>query len=101
MIDPMKLPKARGNKELKKHLLGDRLTQRQAILAKCADCMGYYFDGKVDCQLPDCPLYAFMPYRIDKLPIHRESTPSRSKKGVGHKHSNPRPIVSGTVPSGS
>ncbi len=80
MIDPTGLPKARGNKELKKHLLGDRLTQRQAILAKCADCCGYYFDGREDCDIPDCPLYSYMPYRKEKIPVtHRTSTPTRQK----------------------
>ena len=58
----LNLPKARGNKELKKYLAGESLTQRKAILAKCADCMGYYVDGKLDCQMPDCSLYPFMPY---------------------------------------
>jgi hypothetical protein len=61
-----RLPKARGNKELKKYEMGDRLTQRQAILAKCADCMGYYFDGRLDCSLSECPLYPYMPYRENK-----------------------------------
>jgi hypothetical protein len=55
--------RARGGKELKKHLAGDRLTQRQAIHAKCYDCMGGYSDGRVDCQLSDCSLYPFMAYR--------------------------------------
>ncbi|RPI50786.1 MAG: hypothetical protein EHM49_08065 [Deltaproteobacteria bacterium] len=64
-MDLPSLPKARGNKELKKYLLGARLTQRQAILAKCADCMGYYLDGRLDCEIEDCPLYPFMPYRIE------------------------------------
>ncbi len=72
----MKLPKARGNKEFKKHEMGDRLTQRQAILAKCADCVGFYVDGKVDCQMPDCPLYPFMPYRAQK----EVKIPARGRK---------------------
>jgi len=42
--------------------MGDRLTQRQAILAKCAECMGNHIDGRIDCQMPECPLYPFMPY---------------------------------------
>lgn len=55
--------KARGARELKKHLMGDKLTQRQAILAKCYDCMGGYGDGKMNCGIPGCPLYPLMPYR--------------------------------------
>jgi hypothetical protein len=55
--------KARGGKEFQKHLLGGRLTQRQMILAKCYDCMNGYLDGKIECEIKDCPLYPLMPYR--------------------------------------
>ena len=61
-MEPVNLPSSSGNRYLKKHLQGDRITQRQMILAKCADCMGYYFDGRLDCEMPDCPLYPLMPY---------------------------------------
>src|SRR3989304_566946 len=54
---------ARGRKELLNHLNGGRLTIRQMVLANCFDCMGYLGDGKGDCEIPDCPLYALMPYR--------------------------------------
>jgi hypothetical protein len=55
--------KARGKKELIAHLYGERLTARQAGLAKCYECMGAYADGRgQDCEIPDCPLYPFMPY---------------------------------------
>jgi hypothetical protein len=54
--------KAKGIKELNKYKMGDKLTNRQAIIAKCADCMGLYVDGKLDCTIPDCPLYPLMPY---------------------------------------
>jgi hypothetical protein len=52
-----------GVKALSRHRAGQRLTQRQAILAKCADCMGGYTDGRQDCGIPDCPLHPFQPYR--------------------------------------
>ncbi len=55
--------KARGRKELIRHLQGKPLQRGQAITAKCYDCMGYFSDGKVDCLLPACPLHAFMPYK--------------------------------------
>lgn len=45
------------------HRKGGRLTQRQAILAKCADCMNNYVDGREDCRITACPLYPWMPYR--------------------------------------
>jgi hypothetical protein len=53
---------AKGRAEILKHLEGKRLTQRQAILAKCYDCMGYYADGKISCGIPDCPLFPLMPF---------------------------------------
>lgn len=53
---------AKGIKELKRYEMGDKLTPRQSILAKCAECMGLYADGKADCALDDCPLYPLMPY---------------------------------------
>jgi len=45
------------------HEAGKRLTRGQAILAKCADCMGNYVDGRTDCEMPKCPLYTWMPYK--------------------------------------
>lgn len=54
--------KAKGGKELKKHLMGDKLSPRQMILAKCYECCGNYADGKEDCTIDDCPLYPLMPY---------------------------------------
>jgi hypothetical protein len=60
--------KARGRKELIQHLQGKRLQRGQAITAKCYDCMGCFSDGKVDCLIPMCPLYGFMPYKDEKEP---------------------------------
>ncbi|MEW6586256.1 MAG: hypothetical protein AB1442_11685 [Nitrospirota bacterium] len=45
------------------HLEGNPLQRGQAIRARCYDCMGDYADGKVDCLMPMCPLYGYMPYR--------------------------------------
>ncbi|MBI3599748.1 MAG: hypothetical protein HY097_03780 [Nitrospinae bacterium] len=41
--------KACGGKELKQHQEGKRLTYKQALHAKCYDCMGVYVDGRADC----------------------------------------------------
>jgi len=57
---------ARGQRELIKHLSGDRLTMLQAIHAKCCDCMGFYADGKVDCGLKHCSLHPFMAYNENR-----------------------------------
>jgi hypothetical protein len=37
-------------------------SRAEALLHKCHDCQGEYFDGKDDCQNPKCPLYSWMPY---------------------------------------
>lgn len=58
---------ARGQRELIKHLEGHCLTLRQAIYAKCYDCTGFHADGKVDCCMPGCPLYPFMPYNANRV----------------------------------
>ena len=58
---------ARGKNELLKHLSGQRLTLKQAVLAHCYDCAGYYADGKVDCNMPHCPLHPFMAYNQNKV----------------------------------
>jgi hypothetical protein len=55
--------KAIGKKEICAHFNGAHLTRGEAILAKCYDCMCYYADGRLDCNLTACPLYSFMPYR--------------------------------------
>ena len=57
----------RGKKELLKHLAGERLTLKQAVLAECYSCNAGYFDGRVDCEASDCPLYGHMPYRKNKI----------------------------------
>ncbi len=57
------MPKSKGKGELLRHLNGDRLTLKQAIIAKWYDCCGYFQDGKKDCEIPECPLCPFMPYR--------------------------------------
>ena len=55
--------RAKGRSELIKHLQGKKLTQQEAIWAYCYECMGYYEDGIHDCEMKDCPLYPFNPYK--------------------------------------
>ena len=33
------------------------------ILAHCHQCLGYYHDGREDCENTTCPLYTWMPFR--------------------------------------
>jgi len=54
---------AKGRKELIRFLKGEPLTYKQAIRAKCYECMGWYTDGKVTCGIKKCPLFPFMPFK--------------------------------------
>ena len=57
---------ARGKKELLAHLYNERLTSRQAIYAKCYDCMCFFVDGRDDCGMKLCALYPYMAYNPKK-----------------------------------
>ena len=59
-------PISGGATQLRKHLRGGRLTRGQAISAKCCDCNCYYVDGKKSCEMPECPLFPYMPRRNAK-----------------------------------
>ena len=73
-------PSARGKKELLKHLSGKKNSFKQAINAKCYDCMGYYIDGRVSCEMPKCPLFPFMNYNPQKE--KRGTTMTEEQKSV-------------------
>ncbi len=104
----------RGVKELKKHLAEERLTLRQMILAKCADCTNWYADGKEDCKIPDCPLYPLSPYgkhpvfrsrALQPMSIERLKALARSRTRAGELKSGLSQITSaakqGLPPGGS
>ncbi len=57
---------AKGQKELIKHLSGERLTLKKAVHAHCYSCMGFFADGKVDCMMKHCPLHPFMAYNQNR-----------------------------------
>lgn len=54
---------SKGKKSLLKHLEGGKLGRKEAMDAKCYDCMGYFADGRADCGVKNCPLYDFRPYK--------------------------------------
>ena len=58
---------AQGKKEYIRHLKGEALTMKQAILGECYSCTAGYCDGKKDCEADTCVLYQFMPYRKNKV----------------------------------
>ena len=80
--------RCRGENEMLAMCDGKRLTQREAIYAQCFICMGYYVDGRMDCKMPDCSLYPFMPYRENKgeKTGTRRLSPERVKKLVEARH---------------
>ena len=51
-----------GKNEMVKHLQGVRLTQRQAIKAKCYDCVGMGEDNI--CESDECAIHPYSPYRV-------------------------------------
>jgi len=92
-------PSSRGKNNLWKHLNGERLTQRQAILAKCCDCMGYHGDGRIDCHMPHCSLYPWMAYRDREgkpkqvRKSRRQQPAIRSTDGTPEKRGRTRKVV--------
>ena len=54
--------KRKGQTFLIKHLEGKRLTQRQAIGARCYDCDGMGESG--ECDTKECSLHPYSPYAI-------------------------------------
>ena len=75
---------ARGQKEILKHLSGQRLTLKQAVLAHCYDCLGFYADGKHDCNMPHCPLHPFMAYNEERVKrtINKSLTEEHKQKMI-------------------
>ncbi len=62
-----------GSKALDQYLAtGKPLTKTTAIKAKCAECMANYVDGRLDCEMPKCPLYPFMSYKGKTAKIEDE-----------------------------
>jgi len=43
-----------------------KVTYKNAILAHCHRCMGYYLDGRQDCLNSRCPFYTWMPFRLEE-----------------------------------
>ena len=65
-------PQSSGKRFLLKILQGDKVNRGDSLLAKCCECMGYYVDGRYDCEVPLCPIYRYMPYREKIRPRGKE-----------------------------
>lgn len=71
---------AQGKREYLDYLTTrKKLTPRQAIRANCYQCAGYFIDGKMDCEVIDCPLHPYMPYRKDKAKARRIPSEKQSE----------------------
>ena len=68
---------AQGKRELIKYLEGGKLTRKEAMLARCFECMNGYADGRIDCQVESCPLYPYMPYSACKITCGSNLTPEQ------------------------
>jgi len=89
-----------GKKELLRYLSGEKITLAQMIKAKCYECMGTYADGKNDCEMKDCPLYARMPYREGGVaPVKIMSKETKKKLGDRMKNIRASKIDSSDVAS--
>jgi hypothetical protein len=59
-------PTSSGKTYYLKYLNGGKLSASQSIKAHCADCCGGHVDGRLDCDVPLCPSYAYMPYNKNR-----------------------------------
>jgi hypothetical protein len=53
-----------GKNALLRYLKRESIHRSAAIKAKCFECCGYYGDGRVNCNIPTCPLYPFIHLNI-------------------------------------
>jgi hypothetical protein len=49
--------------EIKTILKKENIVYRKVIKEKCLECL---CDQHMDCEMPDCSLYLFMPYQKDR-----------------------------------
>ena len=71
-------PTSAGRTQYQRFLNGEKLTYREAVLAKCYDCDGGHSDGRYDCEVLSCPLRMFMPY-VGKQSSHSLKAQRRSE----------------------
>ena len=79
-------------KYLHRYQIGEKITIKQTLKAKCCECMGDFADGKVDCLIPECPIYPYQPYQKSVLRPKRCSkthTPEE-RKALGARLHRPK-----------
>jgi len=75
-------PKCSGKQELLAHMAGKTISRKQAMQAKCFECCNGFIDGRVDCGISDCPLYAWMPYRASRPTLVRRKSKQTPESGL-------------------
>jgi hypothetical protein len=48
----------KGDIQYRKFLKGEKLTRKEAMLAKCYECNGLV-DSREDCEVDTCPMYGY------------------------------------------
>ena len=76
------MKRAKGARELGSYQLGQKLSLKQAILAKCFECTANYADGNEDCAIPECPLYPYMPYGATWMGREKKIIPVAQRKAM-------------------
>ena len=64
-----------------------KLTRKLAIEYMCHECLGWYSDGKQDCENVKCPLYSYMKYAKKEPDLSLlDYNPSRRARQMGGFH---------------
>jgi hypothetical protein len=87
---------AKGKKEYVAFLRGKSLTLRQAMLANCYQCTGYFTDGKQDCEMESCTFRPYMPYKKGgavKVRTMSEDTKNKMREARERKGTKIKSIV--------
>lgn len=87
---------ARGKKEYLAFLRGESLTMKQRVLANCFQCTGMYTDGREDCQMEECTLHVYMPYRkggVVKVRTMSEDTKAKMREARLKKGAKIKTVV--------
>lgn len=80
LIDAEKGLETPGKRYLVKHIKGERITLRQAVMAKCFECMCGFADGRQDCKITVCALYPWMPFRQVKASSTAPKDPAKVER---------------------
>jgi hypothetical protein len=68
-------------------------TSRQACIMACGMCMGWYMDGRQDCEAEWCPCYKFMPYsKYRKIRLQGKNKSALGAGAIPNSGGSPGPV---------